>query len=591
MKYRLIICVFLVLVVFAGGDAVAHTLHVTDDAFLDAGRPGGKTGNAVRLQAGTNAKGRERQTWVRFDLDPLPFATTPAQVARATLRIWLHRVDGAGDLTVYPVLGQWSEDSINVRSAPQVELQSVASVNVDESSRNSFVSVDVTDLFRDWIEQPAMNYGVAITSDTVRVSIDSKENMFTGHAMELEVVTTEASAQGPAGPAGPQGERGPMGEQGPAGPQGLPGAPGAVGSIGPQGAQGVPGAVGPIGPQGLQGMAGPAGPAGARGEPGPPGPSGPPGPAGSGSGGGAVLAELVGSVSIDGIEGDDVRSGFESNFALWGFGFGARTEGSGRGSRPVVEPVSLRLRSGHAVGNLFQRIVNGQVLSEVEILLTTSSAQTDVVSTVILQNALISDMRFAEESAIGGRLIDIELSYESLEYRIGSREVSYDTSQQQVSTCSLATSPDFVRGRQLLEQDDIPIEGFELGFARTLSTTAGGTTGQSRLMVEDIALTMGQPAELPCLLGALLRGQFVPEARVRDFPLPSESQAAVEPKLDMMLDDVLVVSLEIETGTTGRVTTRLSLSYQDLQVTQRGFDETGSQSEQTIWEVIGEDPL
>jgi hypothetical protein len=271
----------------------ADTLNVTDDAYVDLSRPGARQGDAsdvyVRVEVSRrhhrhdNGHHRDRgknvgeaHGFVKFDFSTLPVTMKGDAVSKATLRMWVNDVNTEGKFTVRVVKGpdDWSEDTISANSASALELgDSIAEVMITDADEGHFVTIDVTEAVKGWLDTPGSNFGIALVPEDVDFSVDSKENSDTAHPMELEVVANAGGEGVLQGPAGPQG---PPGPQGPAGPAGADGAVGAQGPAGPQGPQGIPGPEGPAGADGAvgaQGPAGPQGPQGPQGEQGPEGPS------------------------------------------------------------------------------------------------------------------------------------------------------------------------------------------------------------------------------------------------------------------------------------------------------------------------------
>jgi trimeric autotransporter adhesin len=166
-------------------------------------------------------------TFIQFNLSELP---PNATVSKATLRLYVDAVTGAGTFDVYEVNTPWTEGGLNFTNAPAPGLSATGSkpVSISSASGNQFVLVDITTLVQDWVNGTVANNGIALklTSSTGGVSFDSKESPLTSHEPELEITLATA---GPAGPQGPQGPTGATGQTGPAGPQGLSGnlAPGS----------------------------------------------------------------------------------------------------------------------------------------------------------------------------------------------------------------------------------------------------------------------------------------------------------------------------------------------------------------------------
>jgi hypothetical protein len=175
----------------------------------------GHRGEGDRQSLGVNnvGPGPENRALLRFDLSSLPDG---ASVDKAVLRLWASDVGHAGTVQVAPVIGPWNEKT---QTATHVQQPAVgppaASFSVARGSQDHFVSVEITDLVRDWLSGAQANNGVALLGSVdapVDAKFDSKENVLTSHAPEVEVALA-----GPQGPSGPQGPAGPEGPPGPAG--------------------------------------------------------------------------------------------------------------------------------------------------------------------------------------------------------------------------------------------------------------------------------------------------------------------------------------------------------------------------------------
>ena len=202
---------------------------------------------------------------LRFDLGTLPAGTTAMQISRATLRVFVNRVNTPGVITVSALKAAWAENAVTAQTLPATGSAVEVFAVTDEGQ---FVTVDVTSLVQAWITAPANNFGMALTTSAADMVLDSKENDTTAHPAQLEIALASGTV-GPAGPQGPKGDtgpQGPKGDTGPAGPAG--GATGPQGPIGPQGPAGPQGATGATGVAGATGATGPQGPKGDKGDPG-----------------------------------------------------------------------------------------------------------------------------------------------------------------------------------------------------------------------------------------------------------------------------------------------------------------------------------
>ena len=107
-------------------------------------------------------------------------------------------------------------------------------LGVPATVSRQFVTVDVTQLVKNWVTGAATNFGVQISAaalaSTTAIVLDSKENQTTSHPAFLDVALQSV---GPAGPTGPADATGQQGARGPTGPIGATG-PGTTGPAGPR---------------------------------------------------------------------------------------------------------------------------------------------------------------------------------------------------------------------------------------------------------------------------------------------------------------------------------------------------------------------
>jgi collagen type VII alpha len=318
----------LVMGVCVSGSVWGQEATLVGDAHVSSAQPGVNSGALSNLNVGGGYT-----ALVQFDLGMLPAGTTPAQIAKATLRVYCNRADVPGVVQTELVGGAWTESGVTYATLPAVGalLQTAQVVGAGE-----FVTFDVTPAVQGWVGAPATNFGLALVAGSgAVVQFDSKENDETSHAPELEIALVGSGGVGLVGAAGTpgatgaqgiqgiQGEAGAIGAQGLTGPQGVPGISGTGGGIAylgtydagasygvgdvvqwsgsswvslvagnvgsapgtsgltwgmlaTAGAQGAAGAVGPQGPMGLS-VAGPAGPQGVAGPAGAAGTIGPQG--------------------------------------------------------------------------------------------------------------------------------------------------------------------------------------------------------------------------------------------------------------------------------------------------------------------------
>ena len=267
------VCVAALLLAPVG--AWAAGANANADTYISSTAPASNFGTATTINIGSGNTGL-----IQFDLSGLPAGLAAANIDKATMTFYVNTVAIAGAVDIAQVTSAWTETGVNNGNRPTY--LSPFLLGVATTTSRQYVTVDVTQLVKDWVTGVATNFGVQISAaasaSTTAIVLDSKENQTTSHPAFLDVVIQSV---GPAGPTGPQGTAGASGPAGPTGPTGPIGTAGAAGPTGPLGPQGVAGPTGPTGPLGAAGAAGPTGPLGPQGVAGPAGPTGPIGPQGA----------------------------------------------------------------------------------------------------------------------------------------------------------------------------------------------------------------------------------------------------------------------------------------------------------------------
>ena len=215
---------------------------VTDDANTSSFSPKTNYGSSIALIVGSGSN-----TYVKFSLANLGSGVTDSNVSKATLVLYTDFVLTSGTIDVYQVNGSWSEGKITYNNAPALGTKLFSAVSVTSTG---YLSLDLTSTVQAWLNGTLANNGIALvpaSGSSIWVSFDSKENIFTSHPADLDLVLVSA------GPRGPQGQTGATGPAGPIGSIGPNGAPGSAG------AQGIQGVMGPIGQTGATGPQGPTG--------------------------------------------------------------------------------------------------------------------------------------------------------------------------------------------------------------------------------------------------------------------------------------------------------------------------------------------
>ena len=159
--------------------ASAVEARLSDDASVQVGSStnlGGATD--LRVQ-GPPYNTTVMETFIKFDLSALtsavPSGVTGSDVEKATLTLFVDKLDSAGSFAVKRVTSGWVEGTINgTTMLPALGSTEVGAVPV--TTVKKFVSVDLTTLVKAWLDGSVANNGVALVpAGGVGIHFDSKE--------------------------------------------------------------------------------------------------------------------------------------------------------------------------------------------------------------------------------------------------------------------------------------------------------------------------------------------------------------------------------------------------------------------------------
>jgi hypothetical protein len=218
--------------------ALAADVALVGDAHVSSTRSTTNFGALSNLNVGNG-----NTTLLQFDLTTLPAGTISSQIARATLTVYVNRINAGGAVTLSPVTSAWNELTVTYATIPSL---GAATSTFTPTSAGNYVAIDITSLVQGWVTNPGNNYGIALGSATANLLLDSKENDETGHAATLDITITSQGATGAQGIQGPAGATGATGAPGANGPAGAVGATGASGATGPAGTTGATGTLGAV---------------------------------------------------------------------------------------------------------------------------------------------------------------------------------------------------------------------------------------------------------------------------------------------------------------------------------------------------------
>ncbi|MFM8331159.1 MAG: DNRLRE domain-containing protein [Candidatus Methylumidiphilus sp.] len=175
----------LVLASFAPLAAQAYTAPVAADSFTASNNAGTNYGTTPGMKVAATVSATNKAL-VRFDLSGLPAGTLSSQIGKATLVLFPSAVTTPGTLQISPITGAWSETGVNYSNTPGVGTALTTSL---AAPLGSYVTLDVTNAVKDWIDNPGGNNGLLIEPVTngMNLTLDSKESTGTGHAAYIEI--------------------------------------------------------------------------------------------------------------------------------------------------------------------------------------------------------------------------------------------------------------------------------------------------------------------------------------------------------------------------------------------------------------------
>ena len=162
---------------------VAAQLLPSEDTFVSASNPKLNYGTSPILVVQPGSV-----VYLKFDLSSLPSGTS---IQRATLRLYVDALVKPGTFDVFPVLGEWSENTLTYSSDPPGLGSSATgrTMPVTSFSLNNYVLADITSLVQNWVSGKLANNGLAVklTSEGGTFSFDAREALLTGNPPELDI--------------------------------------------------------------------------------------------------------------------------------------------------------------------------------------------------------------------------------------------------------------------------------------------------------------------------------------------------------------------------------------------------------------------
>ena len=176
------------------GSGVAHSqVTPSADAYTDTATPTTNLGAKTTL----GVKSGSQTAFITFDLSSIPAGYTSANIAQATLKLYINTVVTTGSFNVVLVNGSWSEKTITASLSPALGANIVASVPLDKTAVKDYLLVDITPALKAWLDGTQPNDGIALVANSpLAATFEAKENTAQGHSPELDVVFAGASGGG-----------------------------------------------------------------------------------------------------------------------------------------------------------------------------------------------------------------------------------------------------------------------------------------------------------------------------------------------------------------------------------------------------------
>jgi hypothetical protein len=178
-RRKLTFCVVL-LFIWASTTAFAQ-ITPSGDAYTNTATPTANFGAKTLL----DVQSAFQNTYIQFDLSSLPPGYTGANIAKATLKLYVNTVPTAGSFNVDFVNGTWAEKTITSNLAPALGSTIAASIPLSSTNVKDYVLIDITSALQAWLNGTQSNDGVALVANSpLNATFDSKESTSQSHPPE-----------------------------------------------------------------------------------------------------------------------------------------------------------------------------------------------------------------------------------------------------------------------------------------------------------------------------------------------------------------------------------------------------------------------
>src|SRR5262249_1588101 len=119
------------------------SLPLTADSWINGNQPTVNFGTSTALAVHNYGP---KFTLVRFDAATIAGKT----VTQATLRVYLRSIKASGQMSVYPIVSSWNENTVTWALQPPTEATAAANVALTTAMAGTVVSIDVTSVAQRW---------------------------------------------------------------------------------------------------------------------------------------------------------------------------------------------------------------------------------------------------------------------------------------------------------------------------------------------------------------------------------------------------------------------------------------------------------
>ncbi|MGD0649393.1 MAG: DNRLRE domain-containing protein, partial [Acidobacteriaceae bacterium] len=136
MNSRLPIRLLSLVLIAVGATATLRAAQVAliADASVNSARSSTNFGGLSNLYTGNGST-----TLLRFDLGTLPAGTSASQISRATLTIFVNRVNATGSVTLSPITSAWTESAVTDDTIPTI---GAPAGSFTASTAGQFITID-----------------------------------------------------------------------------------------------------------------------------------------------------------------------------------------------------------------------------------------------------------------------------------------------------------------------------------------------------------------------------------------------------------------------------------------------------------------